>query len=316
MMGAVGEKMTGKTGGCGTARSPHRLPALLLILPAVLVLLLSSSGCESLGVTSSAPPADALVVSFIDVGQGDATLVQSGGENYLVDAGKPEAGPEVVDFLRSRGVKELTGLVATHPDADHVGGLPDVLDAFPVSTVYVSGDTKGTSSFNAFLRAVREEGADVVQARAGMTFDWGGTDVMVLAPPPGELYEDANENSVSTLLTRGSSQGSGQGSARVLLAGDAENKAEEYMSTHQDTGPLTVLKVNHHGSNTSTTPLFLSRFRPEVAVIPVGENSYGHPTPQTLRRLQTVGAQVFRTDEDGDVVVTIENGEVEVAVTG
>ena len=248
------------------------------------------------------------MVSFIDVGQGDATLVQSGGQNYLIDAGKPEAGPEVVDFLRSRGVEELSGLVATHPDADHVGGLPDVLDAFPVSTVYVSGDTKGTSSFNTFLRAVREEGADVAQARAGMTFDWGGTNVRVLSPPAGNLYEDANENSVSTLLTRGS--------ARVLLAGDAENKAEEYMSTHGDTGPLTVLKVNHHGSNTSTTPLFLSRFRPEVAVIPVGENSYGHPTPQTLRRLKTVGARVFRTDEDGDVIVTIQNGEVEVAVTG
>lgn len=292
-----------------------RIPAFVAVLPAVFVLLLLS-GCGSLGVSSAPPPAGALVVSFIDVGQGDATLVQSGGNNYLIDAGKPEAGPEVVDFLRSRGVEELDGLVATHPDADHVGGLPDVLDAFPVSTVYVSGDTKGTSSFNAFLQAVREEGAEVVQARAGMNFDWGGTDVTVLSPPPGELYEDANENSVGLLLTRDSSGGSSQGSARVLLAGDAENNAEEYMSTHSGTGPLTVLKVNHHGSNTSTTPLFLSRFRPEVAVIPVGENSYGHPTPQTLRRLKTVGARVFRTDEDGDVIVTIEGGEVKVAVTG
>lgn len=290
--------------------------AVLLCALALLALALLA-GCGNLWASSTPPPpADALVVSFIDVGQGDATLVQSGGENYLLDAGKPEAGPEVVDFLRSRGVEELAGLVATHPDADHVGGLPDVLDAFPVSTVYVSGDTKGTSSFNAFLRAVRRENAEVVEARAGKTFDWGGTSVTVLAPPPGELYEDANENSVSTLLTRDSGQGSSQGSARVLLAGDAEKEAEEYMSTRGNTGPLTVLKVNHHGSNTSTTPLFLSRFRPEVAVIPVGENSYGHPTPQTLRRLETVGARVFRTDEDGDVIVTIENGEVEVAATG
>lgn len=253
------------------------------------------------------PPSGALVVSFIDVGQGDATLIQSGGKSYLVDAGDPEAGPEVVDFLRSRGVEELDGMVATHPDADHIGGLPDVLDAFEVSTVYLSGDTKATTTNNTFLRAVRDEGARVMEARAGLSLDWGGTDVTVLAPPPEELFSDSNENSVSLLLAFGE--------ARVLLTGDAENGAEEYMSTGLYTGPVTVLKVGHHGSNTSTTPLFLNRFRPEVAVISVGDNSYGHPTPQTIRRLKTVGAEVFRTDLDGDVISTIKDGKVEVAVT-
>ncbi len=127
------------------------------------------------------PPAGALVVSFIDVGQGDSTLVQSGGENYLIDAGDPEAGPEVVDFLRSRGVEELDGMVATHPDADHIGGLPDVLDAFSVSAVYLSGEAdKGTTTFNTFLRAVQAEGAQVFEARAGMEMNWGGTEVTVL----------------------------------------------------------------------------------------------------------------------------------------
>jgi beta-lactamase superfamily II metal-dependent hydrolase len=252
-------------------------------------------------------------VSFIDVGQGDATLVQAGGESYLVDGGPPEAGPEVVDFLRSRGVEELDGLVASHPDADHIGGLPDVLDALPVSTVYVSGDaSKATTTFNTFLRAVEREGARVLETRAGTRMEWGGAEVMALSPPPeaeGGLFGDSNEDSVALLLTFGA--------ARVLLPGDAEHRAEEYMSTGRFTGPLTVLKVAHHGSSSSTTPLFLNRFRPEVAVISAGEeNSYGHPTPQTLRRLKTVGAEVFRTDEDGDVIVTIEDGQVEVAITG
>ena len=263
--------------------------------------------CGSVSAGATPPPAGALVVSFIDVGQGDSTLIQSGGKSYLVDGGDPEAGPEVVDFLRGRGVEELDGLVATHPDADHIGGLPDVLDAFEVSTVYLSGDTKGTTTSNTFLRAVRDEGAQVLEARAGLKFDWGGTDVTVVAPPVGELFSDANENSVSLLLTFGE--------ARVLLTGDAENQAEEYMSTGRYTGPLTVLKVGHHGSNTSTTPLFLSRFRPEVAVVSVGDNSYGHPTPQTMRRLKTVGAEVFRTDLQGDVISTIKDGQVEVAIT-
>lgn len=277
----------------------------------LLAFLLLAASCGFANAGASPPPAGALAVSFIDVGQGDATLVQSGGESYLIDAGRPEAGPEVVDFLRSRGVEELDGLVATHPDADHIGGLPDVLDAFPVSTVYLSGeDDKATTTFNTFLRSVQNEGAQVFEARAGLQMDWGGTDVTVLSPPPeseGGLFGESNEDSVSMLLVFGE--------ARVLLTGDAENRGEEYMSTGRFVGPVTVLKVGHHGSNTSTTPLFLSRFRPEISVIAVGENSYGHPTPQTLRRLKTVGAEVFRTDEDGDVIVTIKDGRVEVAIT-
>lgn len=284
--------------------------SLRAALFAVFLLLAVFCGFANAGATP--PPAGALVVSFIDVGQGDATLVQSGGKNYLVDAGRPEAGPEVVDFLRSRGVGELDGFVATHPDADHIGGSSDVFDAFPVSEVYLSGeDDKGTTTFNTFLRAVREEGAEVFEVRAGVEMNWGGTDVAVLSPPPegeGGLFGESNENSVSLLLTFEE--------ARVLLTGDAENQAEEYMSTGRYAGPVTVLKVGHHGSNTSTTPLFLSRFRPEVAVIAVGENSYGHPTPQTLRRLKTVGAEVFRNDEDGDVIVTVKDDQLDVAITG
>ena len=106
------------------------------------------------------------------------------------------------------------------------------------------------------------------------------------------------------------------GPARVLLAGDAEKKSEEFMSNGSYTGPLTVLKVTHHGSSTSSTPLFLNSFTTEIAVIQVGaDNSYGHPTPQTLRRLQTVGAKVFRNDEHGDVIVTIKDNKADVAVT-
>ena len=130
----------------------------------------------------------------------------------------------------------------------------------------------------------------------------------MISPPADELFSETNDNSVGILLTFGT--------ARVLLAGDAEKKGEEYMSGEGHTGPLTVLKVTHHGSNTSSTPLFLSRFKPKIAVIQVGEdNTYGHPTPQTLRRLQTVGAKVFRNDEHGDVIVTIRDNKADVAVT-
>jgi competence protein ComEC len=154
------------------ARVPPRfIPALLLSL----LLLAGASGCGILPGTAQPPPSGSLVVSFIDVGQGDGVLVQSDGKNYLLDAGKPQVGPRVVDFLRSRGVESLDGIVVSNPDADHIGGFLDVLDAFEVPTVYLSGDPKGTSTFNSFLRAVRDEGSEVIESRAGMQMDWGGT---------------------------------------------------------------------------------------------------------------------------------------------
>ena len=294
---------------------PLRALCRSLLAPLLLLLILLIPSCDLLRGGSlggpSPPPSGSLSVSFIDVGQGDAVLVQAGGTNHLIDAGRPEEGPNVVDFLRSRGVRELDGIVVSNPDADHIGGFLDVFDAFSVERVYVSGDPKGTLTYNSFLRGVREEGSEVEVVRAGRHLEWGGVRADVIAPPTeaeGGLFSETNDNSVAILLT--------YGTARVLLAGDAEAREEEYMANGPYSGPLTVLKVTHHGSNTSSTPLFLSRFRPKIAVIQCGaDNPYGHPTPETLERLQRTGAKIFRNDEDGDVIVTIKDEQVDVAVT-
>ena len=292
-----------------------REPRRSLLAPLLVLMILLCAACDlvegySLG-GPSPPPSGSLSVSFIDVGQGDGVLVQAGGTNHLIDAGRPEEGPEVVDLLRSRGVRGLDGIVVSNPDADHIGGFLDVFDAFEVERVYVSGDPKGTLTYNSFLRGVREEGSEVEVVRAGRHLEWGGVRVDVIGPPTeaeGGLFSETNDNSVAILLT--------YGSARVLLAGDAEAREEEYMANGPYTGPLTVLKVTHHGSNTSSTPLFLSRFRPKIAVIQCGaDNPYGHPTPETLERLQRTGAKIFRNDEDGDVIVTIKDEQLDVAVT-
>ena len=219
-------------------KQPRSTLILLLLLAAAAL-----TGCEPLsglspGAGELPPPAGALVVSFIDVGQGDAVLVQSGGKSYLLDAGKPQEGPNVVDFLRSRGVEGLDGIVVSNPDADHIGGFLDVLDAFAVSTVYLSGDPKGTATYDSFLRGVRDEGAVVEEARDGDIYDWGGTQADVISPPAGELFSETNDNSVGILLTFGV--------ARVLLAGDAEKKGEEYMSGEGHAGPLTVNRVHKY----------------------------------------------------------------------
>ena len=135
-----------------------------------------------------------------------------------------------------------------------------------------------------------------------------GDTVGVIARSPGEHISKTTDSSVAILLS--------YGTARVLLAGDAEAKEEEYMAGGPYTGPLTVLKVTHYGSSTSSTPLFLSRFPPKIAVIQVGaDNPYVHPTPEVLDRLHRTGARVFRNDEHGDVIVTIKDQRVSVAVT-
>jgi competence protein ComEC len=174
----AGERDAGVRGPVWDRRPWMRLLAPLLLL---LALSLFTPACAELELLTGGsgggpgpPPSGSLSVSFIDVGQGDGVLVQAGGESYLIDAGRPEEGPNVVDFLRSRGVDSLNGIVVSNPDADHIGGFLDVFDAFPVETVYVSGDPNSTLTYNTFLRGVRDEGAKTEVLRAGMLMDWGG----------------------------------------------------------------------------------------------------------------------------------------------
>jgi competence protein ComEC len=165
------------TGGVAIRSSAARAHLLASLLLTGLSLLCSACGLVPEGPSlggASVPPSGSLSVSFIDVGQGDGVLVQAGGEDYLIDAGRAEEGPNVVDFLRSRGVEDLDGIVVSNPDADHIGGFVDVFEAFEVGVVYVSGDPKGTLTYNTFLRGVRYEGSKVEVVRAGRRMDWGG----------------------------------------------------------------------------------------------------------------------------------------------
>ncbi len=216
-----------------------------LLAPLLLVLIVLVPACAELELLSEGsgggpgpPPSGSLSVSFMDVGQGDGVLVQAGGESYLIDAGRPEEGPKVVDFLRSRGVESLDGIVVSNPDADHIGGFLDVFDAYPVETVYVSGDPNSTLTYNTFLRGVRDEGAQTEVLRAGMVMDWGRVRADIIGPPTdleGGLFTEINDNSVAILLT--------YGTARILLAGDAEANEEEYMANGPYTGPLTIVNI-------------------------------------------------------------------------
>lgn len=225
-------------------------------------------------------------VVFIDVGQGDAELISTGGEWMLIDAGR--TGSVIIGRLRALGVTHLDAVVATHPDADHIGGLAAVLGAYGVEHVYVNGEANNTDAYNAFLQAAAAlRSASINTLARGQSVFLGRQELDVLNASTGS--DRANDNSIVIRLACGS--------VSVLFTGDAEAGAERAMldaglATHVD-----VLKVGHHGSSASSSLPFLEAVHPSVAVISAGRtNQYGHPAPEVLQRLESLGAQIVSTD--------------------
>jgi beta-lactamase superfamily II metal-dependent hydrolase len=224
-------------------------------------------------------------VDFIDVGQGDATLITVGGQRLLIDGGRP--ANLVVQRLQSLGVTDLDVIVATHPDADHVGGLAAVLAAYSVERIYINGDPSTTQTYTDFLSAALAEGAQVITPRRGETIAIGGLQLAVLNP--ASLTSDTNNDSIVLRLTCGA--------VSVQFEGDAEAPAEQSMLAAGQVTDVDVLKVGHHGSSTASSLAFLQATKPEVAVISAGlTNPYGHPAPEVVSRLQGLGVQLVYTD--------------------
>jgi competence protein ComEC len=235
-----------------------------------------------------------LTVSALDVGQGDATLIQQAGTAVLVDTGPPD-GP-IVRRLEEAGVERLDVLVVTHAQADHDGGAAAVLEAVPVGFVLDGRDGVRTPGGERFAAVARERGVRLWPAAAGQRVRAGPLvlDVLHPRPEPPEAHagEDPNLRPVVSVLR--------SGGFSMLLAADAESEVLSTLPLPQ----VDVLKVAHHGSADPGLPALLRRLRPREAVIEVGRNnSYGHPDPATLAALEAVVPRVHRTDRDGTVVI-------------
>jgi competence protein ComEC len=257
--------------------------------------------------STTATSAGLLRVHFIDVGQGDAELIVSPeGKLALIDGG--EAGSGVLPYLRSLGVSKLDLVVATHPHADHIGGLVQVLKAFPVTEVVTNGQPTTTLTYEHFLDAIAGAKAEYVEVRRGDTIPFGGLTFQVLSPQ-SVTGPDLNNNSIVLRLVYGASS--------FLFTGDADQAAEASILSMGLPVQADILKVGHHGSRTASSPIFLRAVKPEIAVYSAGiGNTYGHPHPETLAALVAAGAQVYGTDVNGTVVVTADNAggyKVEVA---
>ncbi len=251
-----------------------------------------------------------LKVHFIDVGQGDCTLVQTpDGRSILIDAGDEGSGDTVVSYLRDKGVGRIDLLVITHPHSDHIGGLPRVLDEFGVSRVLDAGYPHGSQTYKDILGIIESRRIDykVIQdfrkpeAGTQVSFD-------VLWPPADYQVGRESELNNGSIVLRLK-----YGSVSVLLTGDIQDEAEGTLLADRQDLQSTILKVAHHGSEYSTSNEFLQVVKPDFAVISVGQgNDYGHPAKDTLDRLIAAGAKVFRTDENGSVVFTSDGTNVQV----
>lgn len=240
---------------------------------------------------------DETAVHFIDVGQGDSALLLSGGQAVLIDAGTEESGAAVVRYLEDLGVTRLYAAVATHPHADHIGGMAQVLDTFPVEHFYMGPETQNTASFSDLLDALQTQGIQPTIPTPGDTlaFD-SGASLTFLGPADDVPNGNLNDRSLITLFQ--------VDEQKVLLMGDAEAAAEQSLLAHEPALRCDVLKVGHHGGATSSSLSFLQTIQPSVAVISCGvDNDYGHPDPQTLQNLSLAGVSDVRiTAECGTVI--------------
>ncbi|HEX7117355.1 MAG TPA: DNA internalization-related competence protein ComEC/Rec2 [Longimicrobiales bacterium] len=258
----------------------------------------------------------ALEIHAIDVGQGDAFAIRSpDGRWILVDAGPRtrtfDAGrARVVPFLLAHGVRTIDALILTHPDADHIGGAPAVLEAIDVDAVVDPGFAAGKELYLDVLRQAKRRHVRWIAARAGRVVRIGEVVLHFLYPKPASLDADVEANQVSVafrLEFRG---------FRALFLGDLPAEVErELARTRADALRAELLKVAHHGSGTSTSDALLTATRPELAVISVGRhNRYGHPDPAVLGRLRRRDIRILRTDRDGHVRVTVHaDGRIEVS---
>jgi competence protein ComEC len=266
-----------------------------------LALAIATTGLAALvlarGLSPTGPPAT-LTITFLDVGQGDATLIQHpDGSTVLFDGGPPEAG--VARLLRRAGVQRLSAVVMTHASRDHHGGLAEVVERFPIDLLVDGGDGTRDRDFRAIVAAARARSVRRIAAVAPLRLQAGALTIDVLSPaprPPGPPPEDPNPRAVVAIV---SSDG-----FDLLLSGDAESEALLPLPLPD----VDAMKLPHHGSADPGLPEVLERLRPELASIPVGENNYGHPAPSTLAALRAARVPTLRNDRNGTIRVTVDHG--------
>lgn len=256
--------------------------------------------------TSPKPSSGTLEIHYIDVGQGDCTLIKNidaeGKESYmLIDAGDNSMGTKVQNYLSKQGISKLELMIVTHADADHEGGADVIITKFDVANVWIPNQPKETTTHRDVLDAMKHKGIKATEPSVGDVYYLGDTSITVIGPV--DNYENTNSTSICVKIVKGNTS--------FLFCGDAEEEAELDMVTAGADLSANVYHVNHHGSKTSSTEQYLKAVNPTWAVISCGENNdYWHPHGSTLNTLRKFGILVYRTDEQGTIIATSDGNDI------
>lgn len=248
-------------------------------------------------------------VHYIDVGQGDCSLVEADGKFMLIDAGENGHEQQVINYLRSAGVQKLDYVIATHQHSDHIGGMPEVLEEFAVDNIIMprltEAQTPTNSTYTAFLKAVKNSGAKVIASKVDAVYTLGSGSFILLGPVTNDA-EDINNMSVFVKVSYGMNT--------FLFTGDGETEEElEVLDTGADLD-CDVLHAGHHGSYTSSCKDFLAAATPEICVISCGaDNDYGHPHDAAIKRIKKYTDEIYRTDICGSIVIQSDGKELSVS---
>ena len=243
-----------------------------------------------------------LSLHMIDVGQGQALLLTCGGKSAMVDTGLPGTSNEVVNYLWKQGVRRLEYLFITHPHSDHCGGAKDVVERIGTEVLIIPEYLSEEAALATAGDWVGKTDTPIAITHTGQQYRLGEATITVLHPAAGNEIDDMNDLSLVLLVE--------YGGKRLLLTGDITEAVEQELT---DIGSVDVLQVPHHGSYTSGSAAFLEEISPDYALISCGKNNdYGHPHDVTLSRLEEVGAEIYRTDHSGTLVVTVNEGQISV----
>ena len=256
---------------------------------------------------------DELQVHFINVGNADCILVRQGDHAMLIDAGEVQHGDMLLDYLHRHDVDQLDLVIATHPHSDHMGSLSTITAHIPVRRFVMSYEPDDEAydgwMYTTIIDHLDEDGAQIDQAKAGTVYELGAARVQILSPSAQEYeLDDENEMSIVARLTFGEYS--------FLFTGDAIAEAEARMLEDGYALKSDVLKVAHHGSKTSTSPAFLKAVSPQYAVFSCGDNDYGHPNGEVMERVYEIGAEVYRTDMDGNIIFISDGNTLSVRTDG
>ena len=242
-----------------------------------------------------------LTVSFIDVGQGDSAFIElPNGKTMLIDAGVSDAGDKITKFIQKKGYQRIDYLIATHPHADHIGGMKKVIKNFDIGEIYMPKASTNTKTYEKLLEEISERGLKIKTAKAGVSICDG---IEILAPNSTN-YEDLNNYSVVLRLLNGENS--------FLFMGDAEILSENEILNAGFDVSADVIKVGHHGSGTSSGNEFVNAVQAKYAVFSVGDdNNYNHPHIFVVEKWKKAGAQICRTDEMGTVIFNSDGTNIE-----